>query len=81
MSNRQTDRERESFGIRINGKEERKGGGGVDLGKERLSVPNIPGDEWENQDSPEKKPRLVRRDIDLDEGFTAIKAQENKTTI
>ena len=34
---------------------------------------------------PEKnkqtKKRLVRRDIDLDEGFTAIKAQENKTTI
>ena len=62
-------------------KKKEKGGGGVDLGKERLSVPNIPGDEWENQGSPGKKTRLVRRDIDLDEGFTAIKAQENKTTI
>ena len=28
-----------------------------------------------------EKTRLVRRDIDLDEGFTAIKAQENKITI
>ena len=41
-------------------KEKKKGrggwgvGGGVDLGKERLSVPNIPGDEWENQGSPRK---------------------------
>ena len=40
-------------------KEKKEGGGGVrgvDLGKERLSVPNIPGDEWENQGSPGKNP-------------------------
>ena len=45
---------------------------GSNLGKgRRLPIPNIPGDEWENQSTQGKTP------INLDEGFTAIKAQEN----
>ena len=54
---------------------------GSDLGKgKRLPIPNIPGDEWENQSTRGKTP-LVRcsanPDINPDEGFTSIKAQEN----
>ena len=45
----------------------------------RLPIPNIPGDEWENWNTQGKNPlaRCKPYDINLDEGFTAIKAQEN----
>ena len=58
---------------------------GSDPGKgRRLPLPNIPGDEWENHTHPEEKSisqmQCKPSDINLDEGFTAIKAQENKPT-
>ena len=58
---------------------------GSDLGKgRRLPIPNIPGDEWENRSARGKKniSRMQCKpyDINVDEGFTAIKAQENKQT-
>ena len=54
---------------------------GPHLGKGRLPLPNIPGDEWssargKNMSQMQCKPN----DINLDEGFTAIKARENKPT-
>ena len=58
---------------------------GSDPGKgRRLPIPNIPGDEWENRSARGKKniSRMQCKpyDINVDEGFTAIKAQENKPT-
>ena len=56
------------------------GGGGV---KGRIPVRNIPGDEWESRSTQGKKTLVgcsenpMKYDINLDEGVTAIKAQEN----
>ena len=58
------------------------GGGGSNLQKGRLPIPNIPGDEWENQNAPGGKTLVgcskKNHNINLDVGFTAIKAQENQ---
>ena len=66
----------------IRKKKEKKLGSNLGKGR-RLPIPNIPGDEWENQSNQGKKNinRMQRKpyDINFDEGFTTVKAQEITT--
>ena len=58
------------------------GGGWSYLGKGQLPVPNSPGDEWKNQSTQRRKNiswmQWKPYDINLDECFTVMKAQENQ---